>query len=90
MTPKKLHKICHEAAMQCPQFKGYDNDQYVGDKKFGKIPKGGYYEVIKFWKADHYLFSLGYCDALPEHVLEMFENFDKVVEQAVNQYFKEL
>ena len=93
MTPKELHEICHEAAMQCPQFRGYDDDQNFllsnGQKcEFGDIPRKGYAAVIQFWKVEGHLFDMGYHECLPPNVQQMFDEIDAVIAKAIKDYFK--
>ena len=58
MTPKEFHEACHEAICSCPQFQGYDDDQYFqGFGEFSKIPKKGMLAVIKFWRKDDLLWG---------------------------------
>lgn len=90
MTPTELHNICHEAALQCPQFRGYDDDQcFVGElRSFGDIPKGGFPAVVKFWREEGHLFNLGYDATLPEHIQELFANIDDVINKAITSHFR--
>lgn len=90
MTPKELHNICHQAAMQCPQFRAYSSDQRIDGIKFGSIPKKGYVAVINFWKDDLILWEYGYYEALPDEVQQLFEDIDKVMNKAVKNYCKGL
>ena len=93
MTPKELHEICHEAAQECPQFRGYDDDQTFrlasGNLcEFGKIPGKGYATVIQFWKEEGHLFNMGYYECLPRDIQQMFDEIDMVIAKAINGYFK--
>lgn len=90
MTPAELHEICHQAAQGCPQFRGYDDDQYFSGQRraFGDIPKGGFPAVIKFWREEGHLFGLGYEADLPQHVRELFDTIDEVVNKAIAEHFK--
>jgi DUF971 family protein len=93
VTPKELHETCHEAAMQCPQFQGYDDDQNFllpdgRSVEFGDIPKKGYAAVIQFWKEEKHLFEFGYFECLPPDVQQMFDEIDAVIAKAIKDYFK--
>ena len=92
MNAKYIHDACHEAMLECPQFRGYDDDAYFdGYGEFGDIPKKGIYKTIMFWREwGHNLWNSGYEQALPENVIEMFDNIDKVMEKAINDYCKTL
>ena len=84
MTPQEFHDACHEACMECPQFRPYDDDQEImGWGLFGDIPKRGWLKVVKFWKEDRLLWEMGYDQALPEEVSEMFDEIDKAFERAI-------
>ena len=84
MTPKEFHDICHEACCDCPQFVPYDDDQeFQGWGDFGDIPKQGWLKVIKFWKQERILWEMGYSEALPEEVLELFERIDTLLNEAI-------
>ena len=89
MTPKEFHEACHGAICQCPQFRGYDDDQMFlsGSTPFAKIPKKGMYAVYQFWKDDALLMESGYYDALPEGAKDIFERIEKVIAAAIQKEF---
>lgn len=87
MTPKQFHKICHEAILQCPQFRGYDDDTLIeGFGKFGKIPKKGWLAVISFWKEEDLLWESNYYKCLPDEVMRIFNSVDKVIDKAISDF----
>lgn len=90
MNPAELHAICHEAAQRCPQFNGYDDDQHFSGQRrlFGDIPKGGFPAVIRFWREEGHLFDMGYEAELPQHVRTLFDDIDKVINEAITRHFK--
>ena len=89
MTPKEFHESCHEAICSCPQFQGYDDDQYFeGFGEFSKIPKKGMLAVIKFWREDDLLWDKGYSEELPEECLQLFEEIDSLIEKAIKKALK--
>jgi hypothetical protein len=90
MDARYLHDACHEAACQCPQFLGYEDDGYFPDYgEFGDIPKKGLYRTVQFWREyGHLLWEYGYEDHLPDDVKEVFENIDSVIAKSVKEYCK--
>ena len=90
MTPKEFHEACHEACLQCPQFRGYDDDQQFRGRPgtFGSVPKKGMYAVYKFWKDDALLMEHGYYKALPSEAQEIFDNIEAVIEKAIKEHFQ--
>lgn len=89
MTPKQFHKMCHEAILQCPQFRGYkDTDVFDDYGKFGKIPKQGWLKVISFWKQEELLWEYGYSRHLPSEMLNMFDCLDDVINSAISDFIK--
>ena len=89
MTPHEFHEACHEAISQCPQFRGYDDDQMFlgGTVPFAKIPKKGMYAVYQFWKDEALLMEHGYYKALPEEAQDIFERIEKVIAAAIKKEF---
>lgn len=86
MTPKEFHEACHDACQACPQFRPYDDDQYItGYGYFDKIPKKGWMVLIKFWKEESLLWDRGYSEALPEEVQEIFDSIDKLFEESIKK-----
>lgn len=90
MTPKELHEACHEACMQCPQFRGYDDDTIVDHRgtQFGDIPKRGMYAVYQFWKDDDLLWRGGYCEELPPEARRIFKEIEGVIKKAIQEHFQ--
>lgn len=95
---KHVHAACHEAAMQCPQFHGFDDDQQVlvGGRwvEFGDVPKKGLEAVIRFWRdtdsqGGDLLFNGGYEAELPGDVAALFSRVDVLVGQAIEQAARE-
>ena len=91
MTAQELHDACHDAMCQCPQFRGWDDDQHFsGYGEFATVPRKGLYATVKFWKEFGYLlWDKGYSDALPTEVQELFDDIDRVIEQAVKDYVRQ-
>ena len=86
MTPKEFHEACHDACQECPQFRPYDDDQYImGYGYYGKIPKKGWVVLIKFWKEESLLWDKGYHEALPQEVQELFDCIDKLFEKSIKK-----
>ena len=92
MSPFELHEMCHEACQECPQFDYYDDDmEFPGFGEFGNIPKRGMMNVVKFWREyGTLLWVSGYENALPPEAQELFEDIDKVINQALKDYFKRI
>lgn len=89
MTPSEFHEACHEACMQCPQFRGYDDDTLVGEwGAFGDIPKKGIVKVIKFWRDDRLLWDMGYSECLPEEIQDLFAKIDTLLDKAIKEALK--
>ena len=86
MTPKEFHEACHNACLECPQFRGYDDDTHIGEwGEFGKIPDKGMVYVIKFWKDNDLLWGSGYSEALPKEVQDLFEKIDTLLDAAIRE-----
>ncbi len=86
MTPEEFHDACHEAILQCPQFRGYDDDtRFHGFGEFGKIPKKGMLAVVKFWRDNEILWDSGYSEELPQECLELFEKIDSLLDKAIKE-----
>jgi hypothetical protein len=85
-----IHEACHEAMLECPQFSGYDDDEYFsGYGVFGNIPKSGIYKTIMFWREFGFLlWENGYEETLPEDVRDLFDNIDIVIDSAIKNYIK--
>jgi hypothetical protein len=92
MTAQELHDACYEAMCECPQFRGWDDDEeFHGYGEFDKIPRKGLYNTVQFWReCGHLLWESGYDQALPEEARELFDNIDRVIEQAIKNYCKTL
>jgi hypothetical protein len=91
ITAKYIHDACHEACMQCPQFREIDDDCYFpGWGNFGDIPKKGIHKTILFWSNDELLWSKGYSAELPDDVKRIFKDIDKVIADAIANYCKGL
>lgn len=89
MTPKEFHKACHEAILQCPQFRGYDDDtRFDSYGKFGKIHKKGWVTLLKFWREEDLLWDSGYYQALPLEAQRIFEGLEKAIEKAIEDFMK--
>ncbi len=89
MTAQEIHDDCYAAMCQCPQFRGWDDDQcFAGYKHtFGDTPKQGLYKTILFWREwGDLLWEKGYCDALSPTTLEIFNNIDRVIADAIKTY----
>ena len=91
MSPTEFHEACHDACLECPQFRGYDDDTiFHGFGEFGNIPKKGMMKVIKFWRDDRLLWEMGYSECLPTEVLEIFDRIDELLNEAIKQVMEEL
>lgn len=93
-----IHDACHQAAMNCPQFRGYDDDQQVLVNgrwvDFGDLPNKGLETVVRFWRSPEQsggdlLFRKGYAEGLPEDVAQIFERVDALLSQAISQAARE-
>jgi hypothetical protein len=91
MTAQELHDACYAAMCECPQFRGWDDDgEFSGYGEFGKIPRKGMYRTIQFWREwGHLLWEYGYEKTLPQEAQDLFDNIDRVIEQAIKNYCKE-
>lgn len=89
MSPYELHEACHEACMECPQFDAYDDDtEFPGFGEFGKVPKRGMMNVVKFWREyGTLLWESGYENALPDEAKMIFRDVDAVIDRALKEYF---
>lgn len=86
MKPREFHEACHDACMECPQFRGYDDDTYFHEfGEFGDIPRKGMRTVIKFWKDNEILWQSGYSSALPQEIQELFSRIDALLDEAIKK-----
>jgi hypothetical protein len=90
MDAQELHDACYDAMCQCPQFRGWDDDgEFPGYGQFGKIPSKGLYKTIQFWREwGDLLWERGYEKALPQEAQDLFDNIERVIEQAIKDYCK--
>ncbi len=89
MNAKKLHQICYEAYLECPQAREYYGDEEIhGWGRFYDIPKKGILNVYNYWKDDRILWEMGYYQALPDKIQKMFDEIEVVIQKAVNEYLK--
>ena len=89
MTAQELHDACYAAICKCPQFRGWDDDQCFSgySHTFGDTPKQGIYKTILFWREwGDLLWDKGYAKALPKEVQDLFDNIERVIEQAIKDY----
>lgn len=86
MSPAEFHEACHEACLQCPQFRGYDDDTTLGEWGFfGDIPKKGIVNVVKFWRDNEILWDSGYSAALPQEIQDLFGRIDALLDEAIRK-----
>ena len=85
MTPTEFHDACYAACYECPQFRGYDEDE---DTEFVNLPKKGMFAVVKFWRTNEILWEHGYYQALPEECQELFDKIDELLDQAIRDALK--
>jgi hypothetical protein len=92
MDAQELHDACYDAMCQCPQFRGWDDDgEFSGYGQFGKIPSKGLYKTIQFWREwGDLLWERGYEKVLPQEAQDLFDNIERVIEQAIKDYCKGL
>ena len=92
MDANYIHKECHSAMCQCPQFRGWDDDcQFDGYGAFGNIPKKGIYKTVQFWREyGDLLWNKGYEEELPQDVRDLFDNVDRVIAKAIKDYCQSL
>jgi hypothetical protein len=93
MTAQELHDDCYAAMCECPQFRGWDDDECFSGytHTFGDTPKQGMYKTIMFWREwGDLLWNKGYSDALSPNTLAVFDNIDKVIANAIKNYCKTL
>ena len=96
MNAKKLHEICYEAYLECPQAREWEGDEEIpGFGRFYHIPKKGILNVYNYWKDDrilwemgYYKAEMGYYKALPDNIQKMFDEIEVVIQKAVNEYLK--
>jgi hypothetical protein len=89
MNAKKLHEICYEAYLECPQAREWEGDEEIpGFGRFYDIPKKGILNVYNYWKDDRILWEMNYYKALPDNIQKMFDEIEVVIQKAVNEYLK--
>ena len=89
MNAKKLHEICYEAYLECPQAREWEGDEEIpGFGRFYHIPNKGILNVYNYWKDDRILWEMGYSKALPDNIQKMFDEIEVVIQKAVNEYLK--
>lgn len=84
---RHLHDACHEAMLECPQFRGWDDDTiFEGWGEFGNIPNLGLAKTIKFWREEGYLlWEHHYEDCLPEEYQRLFREIDVAIERTIEK-----
>ena len=91
MNAQHIHQSCHDAMYQCPQFRGYDDQDFINYGNFDDIPKLGILKTIQFWREyGDLLWESGYENALPDDVRDLFDNIDRVINTAIKDYCKTL
>ena len=93
---KYVHESCITAVEECPTFARFEDDQlelvrgnYISVEG---LPDQGIEAVIGYWRdketiGGHLLWTMGYSVELPEDVQELFTDIDKVMAQALRDYF---
>lgn len=93
MNAEYLHKACHDAVCECPQFKPLHPDTWLnGYGRFGDIPKLGLHTTFKFWRefGKELFWGLTYFDLLPADVKKLFSDVFRVEKQAAENYCNSL
>lgn len=94
MNAEYLHKACHAACIECPQFRPYDHNSNMGIYgdycKFGDFPKLGLYKTVMYWRRHPTLWESGYSKYLPNDVRKVFLNINGVIDMAIRDYCKSI
>ena len=84
---KYIHNACHDACCGCPQFRGYDADNYFHEfGKFRKIPNKGMAHTLRFWLSEPsgLLWGKGYYVELPQGVQDIFNEVRGAMDAAID------
>ncbi len=91
MNAKELNEIFMGACEQCPQCSGFDDQEELVDGQYvdvANLGQKGIVAVIKYWRNEntiggHILHDMGYVESLPDEVLDLLDNIDKLIEKAI-------
>lgn len=84
MTPQELWEVFEEAASECPQFRGINEDATEQGFLPYSILKKSYNGVISYWLnseslGGHLIVSKGYDESLPSDVISMCQEYNRLM-----------
>lgn len=94
MDAHYVNEACMAACDECPQHRGFDDDQReLGGGVYTNVAnlhKKGIAAVIKYWRDPQtigggLLWDSGYSDCLDPAILEMFDNIDAIIDRAIKE-----
>jgi len=94
MNAKELNEAFLEACGQCPQFRGFDDDQeeMVDGRHINvaSLHNKGSIAVLSYWRnaqtiGGSVIHNAGYAACLPEEVVSLMERIDSIVNEAIKK-----
>lgn len=94
MNARLLNRACMDACDECPQHRGFDDDQselhngrYID---VATLHTKGIAAVIKYWRdpttiGGALLWEHGYYQALDPEIQQLFEKVDTIVDNAIKE-----